>query len=116
MVPGTAVGVFFGDLVYTWLALRLARKTGRSDVTAMPLGLDTPSTIGLAYAVLGPAYIATRDPVLTWQIGMATLFMIGVVKIAASFFGGWVQRIIPTAGLLGSIAGSACCCSVSCGD
>ena len=105
MVPGTAVGVFFGDLVYTWLALRLARKTGRSDVTAMPLGLDTPSTIGLAYAVLGPAYIATRDPVLTWQIGMATLFMIGVVKIAASFFGGWVQRIIPTAGLLGSIAG-----------
>lgn len=105
MIPGTAVGVFFGDLIYTWLALRLAKKTGRTDVTAMPLGLDTPSTIGLAYAVLGPAYIATRDPVLTWQIGMATLFMIGVVKIAASFIGGWVQRVIPTAGLLGSIAG-----------
>lgn len=105
MIPGTAVGVFFGDLVYTWLALRLAKKTGRTDITAMPLGLDTPSTIGLAYAVLGPAYVATRDPVLTWQIGMATLFMIGVVKIAVSFIGGWVQRIIPTAGLLGSIGG-----------
>jgi AGZA family xanthine/uracil permease-like MFS transporter len=105
MIPGTAVGVFFGDLVYTWLAIRLAKKTGRTDVTAMPLGLDTPSTIGLAYAVLGPAYLATKDPVLTWQIGMATLFMIGVVKLAASFIGGWVQRIIPTAGLLGSIAG-----------
>jgi AGZA family xanthine/uracil permease-like MFS transporter len=36
---------------------------------------------------------------------MATLFMIGVVKIFTSFFGGWVQRIIPTAGLLGPIAG-----------
>lgn len=105
MIPGTAAGVFFGDLIYTWMALRLAKKTGRTDVTAMPLGLDTPSTIGLAYAVLGPAYIATKDPVLTWQIGMATLFMIGLVKLATSFIGGWVQKVIPTAGLLGSIAG-----------
>src|SRR5271157_1174508 len=105
MIPGTAIGVFFGDIVYSYLAIRLRKKTGRKDVTAMPLGLDTPSSIGLAYAVLGPAYIVTRDAVLTWQIGMATLFMIGVVKVITSFFGAWVQRVIPTAGLLGSIAG-----------
>jgi AGZA family xanthine/uracil permease-like MFS transporter len=105
MIPGTAIGVLIGDLIYTWLAIRLKRKTGRADVTAMPLGLDTPSTIGIAYAVLGPAYVITRDAQLTWQIGMATLFMIGVVKIFTSFFGGWIQRNIPTAGLLGSIAG-----------
>ena len=24
MIPGTAMGVLFGDLVYTWLALRLS--------------------------------------------------------------------------------------------
>jgi AGZA family xanthine/uracil permease-like MFS transporter len=71
----------------------------------MPLGVDTPSTIGIAYVVMGPAYIATNDAQLTWHIGMATLFMIGVVKIFTSFFGGWIQRIIPTAGLLGPIAG-----------
>jgi AGZA family xanthine/uracil permease-like MFS transporter len=105
MIPGTAVGICAGDLVYTWLAIRLSRKTGRTDVTAMPLGIDTPSTIGIAYAVMGPAYIATRDAQLTWHIGMATLFMIGAVKILTSFFGGWVQRIIPTAGLLGPLAG-----------
>lgn len=105
MIPGTAIGVFFGDLIYTYLAIRLRRKTGRQDVTAMPLGLDTPSTIGLVYAVLGPAYMATHDAELTWQIGMNTLFMIGMVKVFTSFFGGWVQRIIPTAGLLGSLAG-----------
>ena len=105
MIPGTALGVLVGDLVYTWLALRLGRKTGRSDVTAMPLGLDTPSTIGLAFTVLGPAYVATGDGVLAWQIGMATLFIIGLVKIITSFLGGWVQRIVPTAGLMGSLAG-----------
>ncbi len=105
MIPGTALGICAGDLIYTWLALRLMRKTGRIDITAMPLGVDTPSTIGIAYAVMGPAYIATHDAQLTWHIGMATLFMIGIVKIVTSFFGGWIQRIIPTAGLLGPIAG-----------
>jgi AGZA family xanthine/uracil permease-like MFS transporter len=105
MIPGTAVGICIGDLVYTWLAIRLRKKTGRTDVTAMPLGVDTPSTIGIAYAVMGPAYVATNDAQITWHIGMATLFMIGAVKIFTSFFGGWIQRIIPTAGLLGSLAG-----------
>src|ERR1700760_2087401 len=37
MVPGTAVGVLLGDLAYAWMAVRLARRTGRDDVTAMPL-------------------------------------------------------------------------------
>ena len=58
MFPGTAFGVLFGDLVYTWMAFRLARKTGNRTVTAMPLGLDTPSTIGIALVVLGPAFVA----------------------------------------------------------
>jgi AGZA family xanthine/uracil permease-like MFS transporter len=105
MLPGTALGVLFGDVVYTWLAVRLNKRTGRNDVTAMPLGLDTPSTIGIAYAVLGPAYLATNDAVLAWKIGMANLFLIGIVKLGTSFIGGMVQRIIPPAGLLGSIAG-----------
>ncbi len=105
MIPGTALGVLFGDLVYTWLAFRLARRTGRTDVTAMPLGLDTPSTIGIATAVLGPVYLETKDPVLAWQVGMATLIIIGVFKLVLSFFGDWAGRRIPQAGLLGSLAG-----------
>jgi len=35
IVPGTAAGVLVGDLAYTWLAVRLARASGRDDVTAM---------------------------------------------------------------------------------
>ena len=47
MFLGTALGVMFGDLVYTWMAFRLAAR-GRSDVTAMPLP-DAPSMIGMAF-------------------------------------------------------------------
>jgi len=105
MVPGTALGVLVGDLLYTWLAFRLARRTGRSDVTAMPLGLDTPSTIGIALVVLGPVFKATGDPYAAWYTGMATLFFMGVVKVLFSFLGDWVRSNIPQAGLLGSIGG-----------
>ncbi len=58
MIPGTGVGVLVGDLIYTVMAFRLARRTGRTDVTAMPLGLDTPSTFGAVLFIIGPAYQA----------------------------------------------------------
>ncbi len=61
MFPGTALGVLVGDLIYTWMAVRLGRRTGRTDVTAMPLGIDTPTTIGLALLVLGPAFAGFRQ-------------------------------------------------------
>ena len=112
MFPGTAFGVLFGDLVYTWMAFRLARKTGR-NVTAMPLGLDTPSTIGIALVVLGPAFLSFKASglsehdaaMMTWYVGMATMVMIGILKVVFSFLGQWIQKVVPQAGLLGSLAG-----------
>jgi len=105
MIPGTALGVLVGDVVYTILAIRLARRTGRDDVTAMPLGLDTPSTIGMAFAVIGPVYAASGSAEAAWQVGAATLVMMGVVKVILSFAGDLVRRIVPDAGLLGSLGG-----------
>src|SRR5205809_7195071 len=110
MFPGTAFGVLFGDIVYTLMAFRLARRTNNPNVTAMPLGLDTPSTIGIALTVLGPAFVAMKSrgmapadaAMMTWYIGMATMVFIGLVKLIFSFIGGWVQKAVPQAGLLGS--------------
>ena len=113
MFPGTALGVLVGDIVYTVMAFRLAKKTKNPNVTAMPLGLDTPSTIGIALTVLGPAFIYLKSKgmvehdaaMMTWYIGMATMVLIGTIKVLFSFIGGWVQKIVPQAGLLGSLAG-----------
>ncbi len=66
MIPGTVLGVVVGDLVYTWLAFRLARRTGRSDVTAMPLGLDTPSTFAVGGLILLPALEIRHGPEPFW--------------------------------------------------
>ena len=107
MVPGTAVGVLLGNLVYTVLAVRLMRRTGRSDVTAMPFGLDTPSLFGIVFGVLGPAMLLTRDPIMAWKIGMGVTVAMGVIKLGCAFAGDWVRRVVPRAALLGSIAGVA---------
>jgi AGZA family xanthine/uracil permease-like MFS transporter len=67
MVPGTAAGVLVGDLVYTWLAIRLMRRTGRDDVTAMPFGIDTPSLFGIVFGVLYLAWVQL------WVVAQALL-------------------------------------------
>ena len=107
MLPGTALGVLIGDLAYTLMAVRLTRRTGRHDVTAMPFGIDTPTMFAMVFGVLGPVKLATGDPVLAWKVGMVVTLAIGVSKCALSFAGDWVRRIVPRAALLGSIAGVA---------
>jgi adenine/guanine/hypoxanthine permease len=114
-VPGTAVGVVVGDLIFTWMAFRLARRTGRSDITAMPLGLDTPSTFGMVFFVLGPAYAASlasgmeREAAArhAWHIGMCAIVASGVFKVCCSAAATTVRRLVPRAGLLGSLTAIA---------
>lgn len=115
LVPGTAVGVVIGDLLFTWMAFRLAKRTGRTDVTAMPLGLDTPSTFGMVFFVLGPAYAESLGSGLeqeaaarhAWHIGMCAIVASGLFKLACAPFAVSIRRIVPRAGLLGSLAAIA---------
>src|SRR5262249_24307190 len=116
LIPGTALGVLLGEVVYTWLAFRLARQTNRDDVTAMPLGLDTPSTFAIAFLVLRPALEHWRDGhagdratamYFAWHVGAVMLVMVGVSKPLIAPLGNAVRRWVPRAGLLGSLAAIA---------
>ncbi len=115
MVPGTAIGVLVGDLLFFFLAFWYAKRSGKTDVTAMPLGLDTPSTFGMCLFILGPAFLAAKGDGMadydaamhTWHIGMCAILITGVIKAVLSFFSGWIHRVVPRAGLLGSLAAIA---------
>ena len=115
MIPGTAVGVLVGDVIFTLMAFRLAKRTQRGDVTAMPLGLDTPSTFGSVFLILGPAFAnatkrglgadeAARE---AWFVGISMILASGVFKLACSLFSGMIRRMVPRAGLLGSLTAIA---------
>ena len=114
-VPGTALGVIVGDLLFTWMAIRLAKQTNRSDITAMPLGLDTPSTFGMVFFVIGPAYLEATGNGLSetdaarqaWHIGMCCIVASGIFKLCCAPVASKVRQLIPRAALLGSLAAIA---------
>jgi len=121
MVPGTAVGVLVGDLLFFWMALRLGRRTGRETITSMPLGLDTPSTFGMVFFVLGDAFIHAKQlpqngglglsqmdaAIYTWQIGICSILISGLFKSVCAIGSNWIRGCVPRAGLLGSLAAIA---------
>ncbi|MBL9122731.1 MAG: hypothetical protein JNG90_03805 [Planctomycetaceae bacterium] len=81
----------------------------------MPLGLDTPSTLGMVFFVLGPAFLSARGAGLevdeaarrAWQIGVCAILVSGVFKLACATCAHWIRLRIPRAGLLGSLAAIA---------
>lgn len=113
MFPGTAIGVLFGDFVYSWMAYKVYKRTGNPNVTAMPLGLDTPSTIGIGLVVLGPVFLESKANGMSpndaahmaWYVGMATMVLTGIFKAIMSCFSEKIRQLVPQAGLLGSLAG-----------
>jgi AGZA family xanthine/uracil permease-like MFS transporter len=107
MVPGTAVGVLVGDLLYGWLAFRLARREQRQDVCAMPLGIDTPSMFALSFGVVGPAYLVAHDTQGAWVTGMAVVVVMGVAKLIAAFFGEALRNALPKTALLAALSAVA---------
>jgi adenine/guanine/hypoxanthine permease len=115
LIPGTALGVLFGDLCYFYMAIRLAKATDNHSVTAMPLGLDTPSIFGIMLFVVGPAFVKANErlgdtlaaSLHAWQIGIACLFLSGLFKVVCAWGANWARETFPRAGLLGSLTAIA---------
>lgn len=107
MLPGSALGVLLGDLAYSALAVRLARREGRPGVCAMPLGIDTPSMFGLCFGVIGPAWLSTQDAERTLAISSAVVAVMGLVKTGFAFMGEWVRRKLPRSAMLAALSAVA---------
>ena len=81
--------------------------------TAMPLGLDIPTTVAVALAVMFPAFTlfddqlgdAHRASELAWYIGIGCTIWMAVIKFCGAFIGKAIQRTVPATGLIGSLAG-----------
>ncbi|SLN55947.1 hypothetical protein ROA7450_02889 [Roseovarius albus] len=106
IVPGAAVAIIAGVVVYTCMAKWAAKKQGK-DVTALPYGISTPVMFVYLFGVIGPIYWATQDPLLAWQVGIGAGFMGGIVAALGALIGPYLKRITPRAGMLGTLCGIA---------
>jgi len=107
ILPGAAASILFGNGFYAWQARRLARREGRSDVTALPYGINTVSLFAFVLLIMKPIAQRTGDPLLAWRVGLSACFVSALLEISGAFVGTWLRRITPRAGLLSSLAGIA---------
>jgi AGZA family xanthine/uracil permease-like MFS transporter len=105
ILPATGLMMFLSTMYYAWLARRLARKTGRTDVCALPSGISVPHMFVVVFVVMLPILHTTKDPMLAWGAGLAWVFVQSFVLMAGGFLAPIVRRITPRAALLGSLAG-----------
>jgi AGZA family xanthine/uracil permease-like MFS transporter len=107
ILPGAAVSILVGNLYYAWQARRLMRATGRTDVTALPYGINTVSLLAFVFLIMGPVHQATGNATLAWQAGLLACLLNGLMEIVCAYFGDWVRRHTPRAALLSALAGIA---------
>lgn len=110
ILPGAAISVVVGNLYYAHLARKVARALGRSDITALPYGINTPSVFAYVFLVILPTYLANQSlgqetaARLAWQAGLMACLGSGIIETAGAFVGESLRRWTPRAALLAALA------------
>ena len=113
VLPGAALSILVGNLYYAYQAKRLAARTGRTDVCALPYGINTVSLIAFVFLVMLPAkMLAERagapDPSqVAWEAGLLATLCSGVFEFSLAFVAEAVRKATPRAALLSTLAGIA---------
>jgi AGZA family xanthine/uracil permease-like MFS transporter len=113
ILPGAAVSLLVGNLFYARQALSLAAATGRTDVCALPYGINTVSLFAHVFLVMLPAKLVAEaaghpEPAtVAWQAGLLACIGSGVIETGGAFVAERIRRATPRAALLATIAGIA---------
>ncbi len=113
VLPGVAISLLVGNIYYARQAMRLARETGRTDVCALPYGINTVSLFAHVFLVMLPAKLAAQaagaeDPArIAWLAGLAATIGSGLIEFSGSFVAERLRRATPRAALLSTLAGIA---------
>src|SRR5688572_27013034 len=111
--PAAALSLIVGNLYYSWQAMRLARATGRTDVCALPYGINTVSLFAYVLLVMLPARLAAEaagaaDPArIAWQAGLVACLGSGLIELFGALVAERIRRATPRAALLSTLAGIA---------
>lgn len=107
ILPGVAVSLLIGNIFYAFQARSLSLRTGQTNVTALPYGVNTVSLFAYILFVMKPVVEQTNDIELAWRVGLAACLGSGIIEFGGAFIAGWVKRATPRAALLTTLAGIA---------
>ena len=105
ILPALGLMMCLSTFYYAYLAYRLAQKTGRSDVCALPSGISVPHMFIVTFVIMLPITIKTGDPMKGWSAGLVWVFFQSFMLMIGGFIAPVIRRITPRAALLGTLAG-----------
>lgn len=115
ILPGAAVSLVVGNVFYGWQAMELARRTGRTDICALPYGINTVSLFAFVFLVMLPALLAAKArglsqdeaAIAAWRMGLVACLGSGLIELIGATFAERLRRATPRAALLSTLAGIA---------
>src|SRR5712691_11835019 len=105
ILPATGLMLALSTLYYARLAYKLAKKTGRNDVCALPSGTSVPHMFVVTFVIMLPIAIKTGNPEKGWEAGLTWVFIQSFVLMVGGFIAPVIRKITPRAALLGTLAG-----------
>jgi len=105
ILPALGLMMCLSTFYYAWLAYRLAKKAGRSDVCAMPSGVSVPHMFIVTFVIMLPIALTTKDPIKGWEAGLVWVFFQSFILMIGGFIAPYIRKITPRAALLGTLAG-----------
>jgi AGZA family xanthine/uracil permease-like MFS transporter len=105
ILPALGLMMCLSTFYYAWLAYRLAEKTGRTDVCALPSGVSVPHMFIVTFVIMLPITIKTGDPMKGWSAGLVWVFFQSFILMIGGFIAPYIRQITPRAALLGTLAG-----------
>jgi AGZA family xanthine/uracil permease-like MFS transporter len=105
ILPALGLMMCLSTFYYAWLAYKLAQKTGRSDVCALPSGVSVPHMFIVTFVIMLPITLKTGDPIKGWSAGLVWVFFQSFILMIGGFIAPYIRKITPRAALLGTLAG-----------
>src|SRR5580765_2063485 len=105
ILPALGLMMCLSTFYYAWLAYRLAERTGRTDVCALPSGVSVPHMFIVTFVIMLPITIKTGDPMKGWSAGLVWVFFQSFILMLGGFIAPYIRKVTPRAALLGALAG-----------
>jgi adenine/guanine/hypoxanthine permease len=105
ILPALGLMLCLSTFYYAYLAYRLAQKTGRTDVCALPSGVSVPHMFIVTFVIMLPVTLKTGDPMKGWSAGLVWVFFQSFILMIGGFVAPFIRKITPRAALLGTLAG-----------
>jgi adenine/guanine/hypoxanthine permease len=115
LLPGVAISLVVGNVYYAYQARQLQLKTRRSDICALPYGINTVSLIGFVFLVMLPVKLVALGRGVTpeqasemaFQAGILASIGSGIIEAGSAWAVDWLRRYTPRAAMLATLAGIA---------